>query len=156
MKLHLPKLLLAALLGCSMAYAYSDGETITVQDGDNITISGGYGNAATMLPNVALTQTGGEITFVGWTVASGTTIINQSGDENTKLTVQMSRAETGSEIIYNQRGSGKMNIMPMAQEMFFSHQGKHIINQTGDGEITINGTSSGMADAELIKLPPSF
>jgi len=135
-------LLLAALLGCSMAYAYSDGETITVQDGDNITISGGIGNNATMLPNVALTQTGGEITFDGWTVASGTTIIDQSGDKNTKLTVRVSRAETGSEIIYNQGGFGEMDITPMAQGGLFSHQGKHIINQEGYGKINISFSGS--------------
>ena len=96
MKLHLPKLLLAALLGCSMAYAYSEGENILVEDGGKIEEN------EQEFPDATLTQTGGEITYVNL-ISSGTkSQIHQSGGS---LTIYMSKVKTDGQLVYNQKNN---------------------------------------------------
>ena len=133
MKLHLPKLLLVALLSCSMAQAYSEGETILVGNGELIEES------KQDFPNATLTQTGGKVSY-GTLTSSGTeSQINQSGGS---LTINSSRVETEGQLVYNQKSNQPDNIPVMSIALFSNYtgvyNGKHIINQEGYGEIKIS------------------
>ena len=155
MKLHLPKLLLAALLGCSMAYAYSEGENITIASGDDVLADWMLPESVEM-PNVTINQSGGSVVVgLGGVTVKGESDINQSGgegaidiDESTlwdnwltgnAMFLGDCRVVENAKLTVNQSGSGAIQI---GIDGSHGDPGSFDFNQTGDGQISINGIGS--------------
>ena len=162
MKLHLPKLLLVALLGCSMAYAYSDGETITITSGDD-TIDDWIAAEKVDMPNVTINQSGGTVVIGrGGVDVSGECVINQSGGEGAinidesnpweedwlsgnAMYLGSCKVTKDARLRINQSGSGALLI---GIDSEYGDSGVFVFNQTGDGLMHI---TADWCDSENIK-----
>ncbi|MBQ2869551.1 MAG: hypothetical protein IJE88_05950, partial [Akkermansia sp.] len=160
MKLHLPKMLLVALLSCSMAYAYSEGENITIASGDDVLDDWALTESVEM-PNVTINQSGGSVVVgLGGVAVKGESVINQSGGEGliggddslwenwltgNAMFLGNCRVVENAKLTVNQSGSGAIQI---GIDSWHGDSGSFDFNQTGDGQIFINGE---WIDSENIK-----